>query len=125
MYLSGTSVRVHLRPVHRPHPSAPRTKVQPKSAGELFKVALAKLQLSDKVEPASRTQVHNEMKNAPKFYKSNMHKNSGNTISALMSAGEINEPTAGNFALTAKAQKEMRPDMPDAGCCRSPEYSSA
>lgn len=83
-------------------------KVQPKSAADLFKVALAKLQLSDKIEPASRAQVHNEMKNAAKFYNQNMGKNLSNIISTLMGAGEINEPSEGNFALTPRAQQEIQ-----------------
>lgn len=83
-------------------------KVQPKSAAELFKVALAKLQLSDKLEPASRAEVHKEMKNAPKFYKPSMANNLNNTIDALLGAGEINEPSKGNFTLTPKAQDEIQ-----------------
>ncbi|WP_425990944.1 hypothetical protein [Afipia sp. DC4300-2b1] len=80
-------------------------KIQPKSAPELFKVALAKLQLSDKIEPASRAQIHSEMKNAPKFYKPSMRGNLGKTIDGLLGAGEINEPSSGNFALTQSAQE--------------------
>jgi hypothetical protein len=83
-------------------------KVQPKSASELFKVALAKLQLSDKIEPAERAQIHNEMKNAPKFYKPSMRNNLGNTIDTLLAAKEVNEPTKGKFALTPKAQEEIQ-----------------
>jgi hypothetical protein len=47
-------------------------KIKPNSATELFKVALAKLQISDKIDPAARAQIHNEMKLAPKFYKPSM-----------------------------------------------------
>jgi hypothetical protein len=82
-------------------------KVQPKLASDLFKVALAKLQLSDKIEPASRAQVHNEMRNAPKFYKPSMQNNLGNTIDSLLGSKEINEPTQGKYTLTPKAQKEI------------------
>lgn len=42
-------------------------KIKPNSATELFKIALAKLQISDKIEPASRAQIHNEMKLALSF----------------------------------------------------------
>ena len=83
-------------------------KVQPATASDLFKVALAKLQLSDKIEPASRAQVHNEMKNAPKFYKQSMRGNLNRTIDGLLSVGDINEPSKGNFALTEKAQQEIQ-----------------
>jgi hypothetical protein len=83
-------------------------KVQPKSAGELFKVALAKLQLSDKIEPAERAQIHNEMKNAPKFYKPSMHGNLNKIIDGLLTGNEINEPSKGRFALTPKAQSDIQ-----------------
>jgi hypothetical protein len=83
-------------------------KVQPKTSADLFKVALAKLQLSDKIEPAERAQIHNEMKNAPKIYKPSMFKNLSQTIGQLLSAGEINEPATGKFALTPKAQQEVQ-----------------
>jgi hypothetical protein len=83
-------------------------KVQPKSAPELFKVALAKLQLSDKIEPAERAQIHNEMKNAPKFYKQTMGGNLTKTIEGLLSAKEINEPSTGKYALTAPAQAQIQ-----------------
>ena len=53
-------------------------------------------------------QVHNEMKNAPKFYKQSMRGNLNRTIDGLLSAGDINEPSKGNFALTAKAQQEIQ-----------------
>lgn len=48
-------------------------KLQPGSGNELFKIALAKLQISDAIEPAPRAQIHNEMKAAPKFYKPAIH----------------------------------------------------
>lgn len=86
-------------------------KVQPKSAGDLFKVALAKLQLSDKIEPADRSVIHNEMKNAPKFYKPTMRGNLSKTIDALLTAKEINEPSTGKFALTATAQQAIQAKM--------------
>lgn len=82
-------------------------KLKPGTANDLFKVALAKLQLSDKVDTATRAQIHKEMQAAPKFYRPNMKNNLGNTIDTLMGQGVINEPSAGNFALTADAQEEI------------------
>jgi hypothetical protein len=75
-------------------------KMQPGSGPELFKVALAKIQISDGVEPAPRAQIHNEMKNAPKFYKPSMRGNLGKMIDSLLASGEINEPSKGVFALS-------------------------
>ena len=83
-------------------------KIKPNSAAELFKIALAKLQISDKIEPASRAQIHNEMKLAPKFYKPSMKNNLGNTIDTLLGQGAINEPSTGNFALSQTAQEQLQ-----------------
>lgn len=83
-------------------------KVKPTTAAELFKVALAKLQLSDKIEPATRAQIHNEMKNAPKFYKPSMKNNLNNTIDTLLGQDSINEPSSGSFALTQSAQEQIQ-----------------
>jgi hypothetical protein len=83
-------------------------KVQPKSGADLFKVALAKLQISDKIEPASRSQIHKEMKNAPKFYKPSMNNNLNKIIDTLLGAAEINEPSSGNYALTQAAQQQLQ-----------------
>ena len=75
-------------------------KIQPGSGPELFKVALAKLQISDGIEPAPRAQIHNEMKTAPKFYKPSMRGNLNQMIDSLLTSGEINEPSKGVFALS-------------------------
>jgi hypothetical protein len=83
-------------------------KIKPTSAADLFKIALAKLQISDKIEPASRAQIHNEMKLAPKFYKPSMKNNLGNTIDTLLGQGAINEPSSGNFALSQAAQEQLQ-----------------
>ena len=88
--------------------AAAAAKVQPKTAAELFKVALAKLQISDGVEPASRAAVLEEMKAAPKFYKPTMSGNLTKTIDALLAAGEINEPSTGNFALSQAQQNQLQ-----------------
>lgn len=86
-------------------------KVGPDTAQDLFKVALTKLQLSDGIEPAPRAVIHNEMKAAPKFYKPAMRSNLGKTINSLLSSGDINEPSAGKFTLTANAQAEIEAKM--------------
>lgn len=83
-------------------------KVQPGSASELLKVALAKLQLSDKIEPATRSQILAEMKKAPKFYKPSMRGNLGQTINTLLTNGAINEPQTGSYALTQAVQEQMQ-----------------
>lgn len=81
-------------------------KVQPSNGPELFKVALAKLQISDKVDRATRNQIHTEMKSASKFYKPSMLNNLTKAIDTLLKSGAINEPSKGNFALSHDAQEQ-------------------
>ncbi len=86
-------------------------KIKPVTAAELFKLALAKLQISDKIEPATRAQIHNEMKRAPKFYKPSMKNNLGNTIETLLGQGAINEPSAGNYTLSQTTQDQLQAEI--------------
>jgi hypothetical protein len=83
-------------------------KIKPTSGTDLFKVALAKLQLSDKIEPATRAQIHKEMQAAPKFYKPSMKNNLNNAIDTLLGQGAINEPSDGQYTLTESAQTEIQ-----------------
>jgi hypothetical protein len=88
--------------------SALAAKLKPGTGAELFKLALAKLQLSDDVEPATRAQIHNEMKTATKFYKPNMKNNLNNMIDTLLGQGAINEPETGSYALTQATLEELQ-----------------
>jgi hypothetical protein len=82
-------------------------RLKPNSGSDLFKVALAKLQLSDKMDTATRAQIHKEMQAASKFYKPSMKNNLNNAIDTLIGQGVLNEPSAGNYALTESAQAEI------------------
>jgi hypothetical protein len=83
-------------------------KLKPGTGAELFKLALAKLQLSDDIEPATRAQIHNEMKTASKFYRPNMKNNLNNMIDTLLGQGAINEPETGSYALTQATLEELQ-----------------
>jgi hypothetical protein len=82
-------------------------KLQARSATDLFKAALLKLQMSDGIEPASRGQIHDEMKRAPRVYKSSMRGNLSHSIGTLMGQGEINEPSTGNFVLSHSTYEQL------------------
>jgi hypothetical protein len=82
-------------------------KLQARSATDLFKAALLKLQMSDGVEPASRAQIHDEMKLAPRAYKPSMLGNLSKTIASLMDQGEVNEPSTGNFVLSDSTYEQL------------------
>lgn len=97
-----------LKPGIRTTTAALAAKLKPGTGAELFKLALAKLQLSDNVEPATRAQIHNEMKTASKFYKQNMKNNLNNMIDTLLGQGAINEPTSGSYALTQSTLENLQ-----------------
>ena len=98
---SGTS------PSNRFTTASAAAKLQAKFASELFKAALLKLQMSDGVEPASRAQIHDEMKLAPRVYKPSMRGNLSQTIGSLMDQGEINEPSSGNYVLSDSTYEQL------------------
>lgn len=85
---------------------AARTSAQ--SAPELFKVALAKLQLSDGMDVASRKQILTEMRTATRVFKTTMVGNLSKAIRTLQGSGEINEPSPGNFSLTNQQLEQLK-----------------
>ncbi|MGJ5006332.1 hypothetical protein ACQR05_01080 [Bradyrhizobium oligotrophicum] len=82
-------------------------RLKARSAAELFKAALLKLQISDGIEPATRAQIHDEMKLAPRVYKPTMQGNLSKTIASLMDQGEINEPVSGSFVLSDSMHEQL------------------
>jgi hypothetical protein len=82
-------------------------KLKARTANDLFKAALLKLQVSDGIEPASRTQIHDEMKLAHRVYKPAMQGNLTKTIDSLMDQGEINEPSSGNYVLSDSTHQQL------------------
>jgi hypothetical protein len=94
---TGTFTTAHL---------AARTSAQ--TSNDLFKVALAKLQLSDGLEVASRSQIIAEMKTAPRIFKENMVKNLSQAIRSLQTSGQINEPANNKFSLTDQQLEQLK-----------------
>ncbi|HEY8124892.1 MAG TPA: hypothetical protein VIF88_05685 [Methylocystis sp.] len=83
-------------------------KVQPKTGPDLFKVALAKLQLSDNFQEATHLQILEEMKSAKQFYKQAMQRNLKPTIDSLLKKREINEPSTGKYTLSHETLEQFR-----------------
>jgi hypothetical protein len=77
------------------------------SGTELALAAAAHLTLVRNVEVFSRKVLYEEMKTAKSYFKSNYSKNLSKIIKTLMKT-EINEPSTGNYALTAKSREELR-----------------
>ncbi|MCX7319941.1 MAG: hypothetical protein NT113_10785 [Hyphomicrobiales bacterium] len=75
-------------------------KAKPATASALFKVALATLQISDKLPSATTAQILAEMRKATQYFKPAMPTNIHKNIQTLLSKSEINEPSAGCYVLT-------------------------
>jgi hypothetical protein len=84
------------------------SKTKPESASQLFITALAKLQLSDGLDPASRNRIHDEMKTVSSVYNPNMLGNLTKTIKLLMDNGSINEPATGEYSLSPAKLAELK-----------------
>ncbi|MDB5620490.1 hypothetical protein [Tardiphaga sp.] len=82
-------------------------KLQARSASDLLKAVLLKLQMSDGVEPASRARILDEMKLAPRIYRPSMGKNLTRIIDGLLDLGEINEPSSGNYVLSHPTHEQL------------------
>lgn len=83
--------------------SALAAALRPNSGPELFKVALAKLHLSDGLSTAGRKQILAEMKSVSSVFKPTFDNNFGNIVKGLLGSRDLNEPTKGHYALTQAA----------------------
>jgi hypothetical protein len=86
-------------------------KVKPKTAADLFKVALFKLEESNGLEKATRSDIHQEMRSARRFYKKSMKNNLTNTIDTLLASKEINEPEKGSYALSPEVYEQLQREV--------------
>ena len=82
-------------------------KLTCKTGPELAVAAAAHLTLVKKTKVFSRKVLLGEMKTASSYYKSSYGNNFSNILSALLKS-KFNEPSTGNYALTAKAKEEVR-----------------
>jgi hypothetical protein len=82
-------------------------KLQARSGAELFKAALAKLQISDGIEPVTRARILDEMKLAPRVFKPAMRGNLTKIIDGLIDQGDINEPSSGDYVLSHATFEEI------------------
>ncbi len=82
-------------------------KLGVKRGPDLAVAAAAHITLVRKTAVFSREELRKEMKGASSYYKATYGKNLTHTIRTLLKT-KFNEPTSGNFALTAAAKKELR-----------------
>jgi hypothetical protein len=87
-------------------------KLQSSTGPELFKAALIYFHLVKGQETASRAEILHEMKTVKNRYKPSYSGNLSQTVTALIAAQEINEPSTGSFALVpdemTKAEKALK-----------------
>lgn len=81
-------------------------KLSCSSGPELILAAAAHLTLVRKLEVFSRKQLLDEMKTASGYYKTTYRDNLSTNLKTLLK-DKLNEPSSGQFSLSAKARKEL------------------
>lgn len=84
-------------------------RLQVKSGPELIMAAAARLTFSERMNSFSRQRLTDEMKTASAYFKSTYVNNLSKYLHSLVKDGKLNEPSQGNFALTANSLKELEP----------------
>lgn len=84
-------------------------KLGVKSGPDLILAAAARLTLVQGNETFSRQRLIEEMKTASAYHKASYVKNLSAYLNVLVKDGKLNEPTQGNYALTASTLKDLEP----------------
>lgn len=82
-------------------------KLQVKSGPDLIIAAAARLTFVSAKDKFSRQEIIDEMKTAPSYNKGTYINNLSRSLNNLIKDGKLNEPSKGNYALTASARKEL------------------
>lgn len=82
-------------------------KLNCKSGPELVMAAAARLTFSLQTPTFARQRISDEMKTASAYYKASYMKNLTASINSLVKDGKLNEPSQGNYALTAASIKDL------------------
>lgn len=78
-----------------------------KSGPELVMAAAARLTFVLKTATFARQKIIDEMKTASAYYKSTYVSNLSSSLNNLVKDGKLNEPSHGNYALTATSLKDL------------------
>lgn len=84
-------------------------RLQVKSGSELIMAAAARLSFVEGMSSFSRQRITEEMKTATAYFKPGYVNNLSKYLHSLVKDGKLNEPSQGNFALTASSLKELEP----------------
>lgn len=82
-------------------------KLGSKSGPDLVMAAAARLTLVLEMQTFARQKIIDEMKTASAYHKPSYVKNLSATLNTLVKDGKLNEPSNGNYALTASSLKDM------------------
>lgn len=82
-------------------------KLGVKSGSELIMAAAARLTLVLQTPIFPRSKISEEMKTASAYYRATYLKNLSFSLNVLVRDGKLNEPSQGNYALTAASLKEL------------------
>lgn len=117
LYSQSTSdsppITEHATPTLRQMPRLAMTtanvaaKLQAKTGPDLLMAAAVRLAFSVGSEVNSRQQILEEMKSATGYFKPAHTGNLSKMLHSLIKDGRLNEPSKGNYALTAAAASEM------------------
>jgi hypothetical protein len=82
-------------------------KLSVKSGPDLVLAAAARLTLVTGTPKFSRQNITDEMKTATAYYKATYLNNLTSYLNGLVKDGKLNEPSQGNYALTAASLKDL------------------
>lgn len=82
-------------------------RLQAKSGPELIMAAVARITFALGQDVCSRQKISQEMKSAASYYKKTYMNNLSKYLDVLVKDNKLNEPSSGNYALTASARADM------------------
>lgn len=86
-------------------------RLQAKSGPDLIMAAVARITYALGQDVCSRQMIGQEMKSASSYYKRTYMNNLSKYLDVLVKDNKLNEPSSGNYALTANARSELEPRL--------------
>jgi hypothetical protein len=105
--LPGVSTNGDAKPKLEATTGSIAAKLASKSGSDLVMAAAARLTFVLQLQTFSRQKIIDEMKTASAYYKSTYVNNLSKSLNVLVKDGKLNEPSQGNYALTAASLKEL------------------
>ncbi|MEL7683770.1 hypothetical protein AAG594_05475 [Citromicrobium bathyomarinum] len=87
----------------------------PKGTQDLIQCALAKLQIVDGANQATKDEIWECIKGATGYFKSSMNRNFPRDLGRMVKSKKVNEVASGTYSLTALTRKELEAMVADIG----------